>query len=40
MTQALRILRDMGFLVVDYIRDDSEDYADETRRKVVNPYAI
>ncbi len=39
-TQALRILRDMGFLTVDYIRDDSEDYADETRPRRVNPYAI
>lgn len=39
-TQALRILRDMGFLTVDYIRDDSEDYADETRPRRVNPYAV
>jgi predicted phage terminase large subunit-like protein len=40
MTQALRIMRDMGFLTVDYIRDDSEDYVDETKPKRVNPYAV
>jgi predicted phage terminase large subunit-like protein len=40
MTQALRIMRDMGFLTVDYIRDDSEDYVDESKPKRVNPYAV
>lgn len=40
MTQALRILRDMGFLTVDYIPDDSDLYVDETKPKRVNPYAI
>jgi len=39
-TQALRILRDMGFLTVDYIPDDSDLYVDETKPKRVNPYAI
>lgn len=39
-TQALRILRDLGFLSIDYISDDSDDYADETRPRRVNPYAV
>ena len=39
-TQALRILRDIGFLTIDYIADDSDMYADETRPKRVNPYAV
>ena len=40
MTQALRVLRDTGFLTVDYVRDDSEDYADGSRKERVNPYAV
>jgi len=40
MTQALRIMRDMGFLTVDYIYDDSDNYVDETKPKRVNPYAV
>ena len=40
MTQALRIMRDMGFLVVDYIPDDSDSYVDETKPRKVNPYAV
>jgi len=40
MTQALRILRDMGFLTVDYISDDSDMYIDETKPKRINPYAV
>ena len=39
-TQALRILRDIGFLVIDYIADDSDMYVDETKPRRVNPYAI
>jgi len=39
-TQALRILRDMGFLTIDVVYDDSDSYVDETRPKRVNPYAI
>ena len=39
-TQALRILRDMGFLTVDVMIDEWEDYADGSKPKRVNPYAI
>jgi predicted phage terminase large subunit-like protein len=39
MTQALRVLRDMGFLVVDIPQYDDDDYADETKPRRVNPYA-
>ena len=39
-TQALRILRDIGFLVIDYIADDSDMYVDETKPRRVNPYAV
>ena len=39
-TQALRILRDMGFLTIDYIPDNSDLYVDETRPRRVNPYAV
>ena len=39
-SQALRILRDIGFLVIDYVTDNSELYVDETKPKRVNPYAI
>ena len=38
-TQALRMLRDMGFLSIDYIPDDSDLYVDETQPRRVNPYA-
>jgi len=39
-TQALRILRDIGFLTIDYIADDSDMYVDETKPRRVNPYAV
>ena len=39
MTQALRLLRDMGFLVIDPVYDDQE-YADDYRERRVNPYAV
>jgi predicted phage terminase large subunit-like protein len=39
-TQALRILRDIGFLVIDYIPDDSDMYVDETQPRRQNPYAM
>jgi predicted phage terminase large subunit-like protein len=39
-SQALRLLRDMGFLTVDYIYDDSDKYADDSKPKYVNPYSI
>lgn len=39
-TQALRILRDLGFLVIDYIEDNSDMYVDETKPRRVNPYAV
>lgn len=39
-TQALRILRDMGFLTIDYIPDNSDLYVDETKPRRVNPYAV
>jgi len=38
-SQALRILRDLGFLVIDYIPDDTDMYIDETQPRRVNPYA-
>jgi predicted phage terminase large subunit-like protein len=38
-TQALRILRDMGFLDIDPVYNDESQYVDETRPKRVNPYA-
>jgi predicted phage terminase large subunit-like protein len=38
-TQALRILRDMGFLDIDPVYNDESQYIDETRPKRVNPYA-
>lgn len=40
MTQALRILRDMGFINIDPIPDSGDDYIDETKPRRVNPYAI
>jgi predicted phage terminase large subunit-like protein len=39
-TQALRLLRDLGFLNLDYVYNDSSIYADDTQPKRVNPYAI
>lgn len=39
-TQALRILRDLGFLITDYVYNNSDDYVDETQPRRVNPYAI
>ena len=39
-SQALRILRDIGFLVIDYIADNSDMYVDETKPRRVNPYAV
>jgi predicted phage terminase large subunit-like protein len=39
-TQALRILRDMGFLVIDSVYNDSDMYIDDTRPRRVNPYAV
>ena len=39
-TQALRLLRDMGFLVLDYMYNADEDYADDTKLRRVNPYAV
>ena len=39
-TQALRLLRDMGFLVIDYVDDNSDMYVDETQPRRVNPYAV
>lgn len=40
LTQGLRLLRDMGFLTLDYLYDNSEDYIDETKPRNINPYAI
>jgi predicted phage terminase large subunit-like protein len=40
LTQGLRILRDMGFLTVDVIVDEWENYVDESKPKRVNPYAV
>jgi len=40
MTQALRLLRDQGFLVIDYISDNSDMYVDESTPKRINPYAM
>ena len=39
LTQALRMLRDMGFLVVDTLTTNEDDWADEVRQRRVNPYA-
>jgi len=39
-TQALRLLRDQGFLTLDYVYNDSSIYVDETQPKRVNPYAV
>jgi hypothetical protein len=32
-------LRDMGFLVLDFVYNDSSIYVDETQPRRVNPYA-
>lgn len=40
LTQALRLLRDMGFLTVDYIPDEWDNYVDESKPRRVNPYAV
>lgn len=39
-TQALRILRDLGFINIDPVYDNSDMYVDDTKPKRVNPYAI
>tara|TARA_R110000868_G_scaffold117122_1_gene311197 strand:- start:14426 stop:15856 length:1431 start_codon:yes stop_codon:yes gene_type:complete len=39
-TQALRLLRDQGFLVLDYVYNDSDIYVDDTQPRRVNPYAV
>jgi predicted phage terminase large subunit-like protein len=39
-SQALRYLRDAGFLTTDYVHDDSDMYVDETQPRRINPYAI
>jgi predicted phage terminase large subunit-like protein len=39
MSQALRLMRDMGFLTVDYLYDDSDKYIDDDRPRYSNPYA-
>ena len=39
-SQALRILRDIGFLVIDYVPDNSDLYVDDTKPRRVNPYAV
>ena len=39
-SQALRYLRDAGFITTDYIPDDSDMYVDETQPRRVNPYSI
>ena len=38
-SQALRYLRDAGFLTTDYVADDSDMYVDETQPRRINPYA-
>jgi predicted phage terminase large subunit-like protein len=40
ITQALRLLRDQGLLVTDYLYNNDDDYVDETRPRRVNPYAV
>ena len=39
VTQALRVIRDMGFINIDPVYDSSDSYADDVPRKV-NPYAV
>jgi len=38
-SQALRYLRDTGFLVLDYVYNDPDIYVDDTKPRRVNPYA-
>jgi hypothetical protein len=38
-SQALRILRDLGFLNIDPVYDPDDSY-DEDRPKRVNPYGV
>ncbi len=42
MSQALRYLRDAGWLTIDFPREwvDEDDYADANPRKAENPYAV
>jgi predicted phage terminase large subunit-like protein len=40
ITQALRMLRDQGLLVTDYLYNNVDDYVDESRPRRVNPYAM
>lgn len=40
LSQALRVLRDMGFLKIDFFSDHTDLYSDDERPKRVNPYAI
>jgi len=39
-TQGLRLLRDMGFLVIDHVYNDTDIYVDDTQPRRVNPYAV
>ena len=39
-TQALRILRDLGFINIDPVYDNSDMYVDDTKPRRVNPYAV
>ena len=40
LSQALRVMRDMGMISIDPVLEyDDDDYADETRQRRVNPYA-
>ena len=39
VTQALRVIRDMGFINIDPVYDSQDSYADDLPRKV-NPYAV
>ena len=39
-TQALRILRDLGFINIDPVYDNSDMYVDDTKPRRVNPYAL
>jgi len=39
-SQALRYLRDSGFLVLDYLYNDPDLYVDDTKPRRVNPYAL
>jgi predicted phage terminase large subunit-like protein len=39
MTQALRVLRDMGFLTIDVFSSPEDDWAEDPRPQRTNPYA-